>query len=71
VSDWLRAHPHLAPKPVTTGIMKACCAQPENRGPWQQAPQAVSLWVSQCRVCSCRHFVMNAEPGKIGARLTL
>jgi radical SAM superfamily enzyme with C-terminal helix-hairpin-helix motif len=56
-------------KPIHIGLMKACCANPANRSPWQRAPERIADSVSICLRCGCRHFHLNAEPGKIGLRL--
>ena len=54
------------PKPITMGIIKACCALPKNLGPPKAAADHPGHTVRVCRVCGCRHFRMHAEPGRLG-----
>lgn len=46
---------------------KRCCRKPENLLAFSsQAEQGFKEVVRKCRVCGCRHFEVEAEPGRFG-----
>jgi hypothetical protein len=44
---------------------KNCCRQAANLEYHEYSPGAVC---HKCRICGCRHFQINAEPGVLGIR---
>lgn len=67
LTGYPRTPPHVKPKPIHVGVMKACCADLRNATPWEQAPDNIRLHVRLCRRCLCRHFTLLAEPAEVGA----
>lgn len=65
------------------GGIKPCCQLEENlvpleidpaqqtcvAGPGGSLELKMTKHVKQCRVCGCRHFRIEAEPGRIGLKL--
>lgn len=57
------------PKTITVqanGLLKPCCADESNLGKLQQLNEEVRF--RRCKVCGCRHFEANAEPGRLFTR---
>lgn len=50
-------------KPISIGIIKPCCAKPENL---RLESQTVGFEVRRCRICGCRHRKVVFDPGRIG-----
>lgn len=57
---------HVATFHVQGGTMSPCCKRPENLTREHQVPQRPGTTVRLCRVCHRRHFVLHAEPGRLG-----
>lgn len=48
---------------------KRCCRNPQNLGTVELGSPDSRITFRRCTVCSCRHFEMTAEPGRLGMRL--
>lgn len=46
---------------------KPCCRDESNLGaPERVHPDRADATFRRCRVCSCRHFTLEVDPGKLG-----
>lgn len=49
--------------------MKECCKNPDNLYRRENDPEEQpGVTINRCKVCGCRHFEMEAEPGVIGLK---
>ncbi len=44
--------------------MKDCCKQSENLE--MQLSDKPDLVIQKCKVCGCRHFELQVDPGRLG-----
>lgn len=53
--------------PVKGDFRKECCTKKENLEYHEYDP-VKGITVYRCRHCGCRHFEINAEPGRLGLK---